>query len=119
MHTENIHAVHNMHTAFLKYLGSWLLCHSIYTPSLRQKAVLAVYVKMISLMPVILPDPHACSLSLSTGASLNDGQWHSLELAVRRGRLAVTLDRTDSSTASTSFPVAPDSQLFLGGKSNL
>uniref|UniRef100_A0A8C1PSX8 Contactin associated protein like 3 n=1 Tax=Cyprinus carpio TaxID=7962 RepID=A0A8C1PSX8_CYPCA len=83
----------------------------------HNKAVLAVYVKMISLMPVILPDPHACSLSLSTGASLNDGQWHSLELAVRRGRLAVTLDRTDSSTASTSFPVAPDSQLFLGGKS--
>ncbi|KTF84414.1 hypothetical protein cypCar_00041034, partial [Cyprinus carpio] len=52
---------------------------------------------------------------ITAGASLNDGQWHSLELAVRRGRLAVTLDRTDSSTASTSFPVAPDSQLFLGG----
>ncbi|XP_052423648.1 contactin-associated protein-like 4 [Carassius gibelio] len=52
---------------------------------------------------------------ITTGAGLNDGQWHSLELAVRRGRLAVTLDRTDSSTASTSFPVAPDSQLFLGG----
>uniref|UniRef100_A0A671NE08 Contactin-associated protein-like 4 n=1 Tax=Sinocyclocheilus anshuiensis TaxID=1608454 RepID=A0A671NE08_9TELE len=51
---------------------------------------------------------------ITAGASLNDGQWHSLELAVRRGRLAVTLDRTDSSTASTSFPVAPDSQLFLG-----
>ncbi len=68
-------------------------------------------------MPVILPDTHAGSLS--TGASLNDGQWHSLELAVRRGRLAVTLDKTDSSTASTSFPVVPDSQLFLGGKNNL
>uniref|UniRef100_A0A8C1Z7Z1 Contactin associated protein like 3 n=1 Tax=Cyprinus carpio TaxID=7962 RepID=A0A8C1Z7Z1_CYPCA len=52
---------------------------------------------------------------ITAGASLNDGQWHSLELAVRRGRLTVTLDRTDSSTASTSFPVAPDSQLFLGG----
>ncbi|XP_016085340.1 contactin-associated protein-like 4 [Sinocyclocheilus grahami] len=52
---------------------------------------------------------------ITAGATLNDGQWHSLELAVRRGRLAVTLDRTDSSTASTSFPVAPDSQLFLGG----
>ncbi|XP_059395977.1 contactin-associated protein-like 4 isoform X1 [Carassius carassius] len=52
---------------------------------------------------------------ITAGAGLNDGQWHSLELAVRRGRLAVTLDRTDSSTASTSFPVAPDSQLFLGG----
>ncbi|XP_058644606.1 contactin-associated protein-like 4 isoform X4 [Onychostoma macrolepis] len=52
---------------------------------------------------------------ITAGASLNDGQWHSLELTVRRGRLAVTLDKTDSSTASTSFPVAPDSQLFLGG----
>uniref|UniRef100_A0A673MDL8 Contactin associated protein like 3 n=1 Tax=Sinocyclocheilus rhinocerous TaxID=307959 RepID=A0A673MDL8_9TELE len=52
---------------------------------------------------------------ITAGASLNDGQWHSLELAVRRGRLAVTLDKTDSSTASTSFPVVPDSQLFLGG----
>lgn len=57
--------------------------------------------------------------SFSTGANLNDGQWHSVELVVRRGRLAVTLDKTDSSTASTSFPVAPDSQLFLGGKNNL
>ncbi|XP_059400302.1 contactin-associated protein-like 4 isoform X2 [Carassius carassius] len=54
-------------------------------------------------------------IDITAGAGLNDGQWHSLELAVRRGRLAVTLDRTDSSTASTSFPVAPDSQLFLGG----
>ncbi|XP_052463585.1 contactin-associated protein-like 4 isoform X1 [Carassius gibelio] len=54
-------------------------------------------------------------IDITAGAGLNDGQWHSLELAVRRGRLVVTLDRTDSSTASTSFPVAPDSQLFLGG----
>ncbi|KAI2660204.1 Contactin-associated protein-like 4 [Labeo rohita] len=51
---------------------------------------------------------------VTAGASLNDGQWHSLELVVRRGRLAVTLDKSDSSTASTSFPVVPDSQLFLG-----
>ncbi|XP_051972805.1 contactin-associated protein-like 5 isoform X2 [Xyrauchen texanus] len=52
---------------------------------------------------------------IAAGAGLNDGQWHSVELAARRGRLAVTLDKTDSSTAPTSFPVVPDSQIFLGG----
>uniref|UniRef100_A0A8C2KGZ1 Contactin associated protein like 3 n=1 Tax=Cyprinus carpio TaxID=7962 RepID=A0A8C2KGZ1_CYPCA len=90
-----------------------LVCHTL---RLRQESVIAVLCKNNKSL-LFVPDPHAGCFS--TGASLNDGQWHSLELAVRRGRLAVTLDRTDSSTASTSFPVAPDSQLFLGGKNNL
>lgn len=69
-------------------------------------------------VPVIFCPIHNAG-SFSTGANLNDGQWHSVELVIRRGRLAVTLDQTDSSAATTSFPVAPDRQIFLGGKSNL
>ncbi|CAM4728859.1 unnamed protein product [Leuciscus chuanchicus] len=55
---------------------------------------------------------------ITAGANLNDGQWHSVELVVRRGRLAITLDQTDSSAATSSFPVAPDRQIFLGGCPN-
>ncbi|XP_051971628.1 contactin-associated protein-like 5 isoform X1 [Xyrauchen texanus] len=54
-------------------------------------------------------------VDVTAGASLNDGQWHSLELVAHRGRLAVTVDKTDSSTTPISFPVVPDSQLYLGG----
>uniref|UniRef100_A0AAX7SVG1 Contactin associated protein like 3 n=1 Tax=Astatotilapia calliptera TaxID=8154 RepID=A0AAX7SVG1_ASTCA len=46
-------------------------------------------------------------LELSAGASLNDGQWHSVELNSRQGRLTITVDKEerDSSQASPSFPV--------------
>uniref|UniRef100_A0AAX7V4R1 Contactin associated protein like 3 n=1 Tax=Astatotilapia calliptera TaxID=8154 RepID=A0AAX7V4R1_ASTCA len=42
-----------------------------------------------------------------SGASLNDGQWHSVELNSRQGRLTITVDKEerDSSQASPSFPV--------------
>uniref|UniRef100_A0A3Q4I1J0 Contactin-associated protein-like 4-like n=1 Tax=Neolamprologus brichardi TaxID=32507 RepID=A0A3Q4I1J0_NEOBR len=45
------------------------------------------------------------------GASLNDGQWHSVELNSRRGRLTITVDKEerDSSQASPSFPVTIES----------
>ncbi|XP_068079984.1 contactin-associated protein-like 4 isoform X2 [Danio rerio] len=52
---------------------------------------------------------------VTAGVNLNDGQWHRLELAIRRGRLAVTVDQTDSSAVATSVFAAPDSVLFLGG----
>ncbi|XP_065120265.1 contactin-associated protein-like 5 isoform X2 [Paramisgurnus dabryanus] len=54
-------------------------------------------------------------VDVTAGVNLNDGQWHSVELNVRRGRLTITLDKSDSSTTSTSLPVVPDGQLFLGG----
>uniref|UniRef100_A0A3P9DDS8 Contactin-associated protein-like 4 n=1 Tax=Maylandia zebra TaxID=106582 RepID=A0A3P9DDS8_9CICH len=46
-------------------------------------------------------------LELSAGASLNDGQWHSVELNSRQGHLTITVDKEerDSSQASPSFPV--------------
>lgn len=52
------------------------------------------------------------------GASLNDGQWHSVELNSRQGRLTITVDKEerDSSQASPSFPVTVESHLFFGGK---
>ncbi|XP_056149646.1 contactin-associated protein-like 4 [Lampris incognitus] len=56
-------------------------------------------------------------LELSAGSGLNDGQWHSVELNSRRGRLAISLDKEEGATAHTtpSFPVTPGSHLFFGG----
>uniref|UniRef100_A0A3P9DCR2 Contactin-associated protein-like 4 n=1 Tax=Maylandia zebra TaxID=106582 RepID=A0A3P9DCR2_9CICH len=56
-------------------------------------------------------------LELSAGASLNDGQWHSVELNSRQGHLTITVDKEerDSSQASPSFPVTVESHLFFGG----
>uniref|UniRef100_A0A669CS64 Contactin-associated protein-like 4 n=1 Tax=Oreochromis niloticus TaxID=8128 RepID=A0A669CS64_ORENI len=56
-------------------------------------------------------------LELSAGVALNDGQWHSVELNSRRGRLTITVDKEerDSSQASLSFPVTIESHLFFGG----
>ncbi|XP_042285644.1 contactin-associated protein-like 4 [Thunnus maccoyii] len=56
-------------------------------------------------------------LELSTGSGLNDGQWHSVELNSRQGRLTITVDKEEGGTAhaSTSFPVAIESHLFFGG----
>lgn len=53
------------------------------------------------------------------GSALNDGQWHSVELNARRGRLSVTVDKEEggSAQASPSFPVTIESHLFFGGKS--
>uniref|UniRef100_A0A668V030 Contactin associated protein like 3 n=1 Tax=Oreochromis aureus TaxID=47969 RepID=A0A668V030_OREAU len=51
-----------------------------------------------------------------SGVALNDGQWHSVELNSRRGRLTITVDKEerDSSQASPSFPVTIESHLFFG-----
>uniref|UniRef100_A0A3P9DCP6 Contactin-associated protein-like 4 n=1 Tax=Maylandia zebra TaxID=106582 RepID=A0A3P9DCP6_9CICH len=51
-----------------------------------------------------------------SGASLNDGQWHSVELNSRQGHLTITVDKEerDSSQASPSFPVTVESHLFFG-----
>lgn len=52
------------------------------------------------------------------GSTLNDGQWHLVELNSRRGRLSITVDKEErgSAQASPSFPVAIESHLFFGGK---
>uniref|UniRef100_A0A3B3UN27 Contactin-associated protein-like 4 n=1 Tax=Poecilia latipinna TaxID=48699 RepID=A0A3B3UN27_9TELE len=52
-----------------------------------------------------------------SGAGLNDGQWHSVELNSMENRLSVTVDRDEGATAHTSIPLPPaaDSQLFFGG----
>uniref|UniRef100_A0A673ZFV7 Contactin-associated protein-like 4 n=1 Tax=Salmo trutta TaxID=8032 RepID=A0A673ZFV7_SALTR len=51
------------------------------------------------------------------GFGLNDGQWHSVDLTARRGRLTITVDKEESSTAhaSPSFPVVSGNNLFFGG----
>lgn len=55
------------------------------------------------------------------GSALNDGQWHSVELNSRRGRLSITVDKEEGggAQASPTFPVAIQSQLFFGGKSEI
>ncbi|KAL7384093.1 hypothetical protein ABVT39_023995 [Epinephelus coioides] len=56
-------------------------------------------------------------LELSAGQSLNDGQWHSVELISRRGHLTVSVDGGEGATAHASppFVVSTGSQLFFGG----
>ncbi|KAM3863187.1 contactin-associated protein-like 4 [Diretmus argenteus] len=56
-------------------------------------------------------------LELSTGSGLNDGQWHSVELSSRRGRLTITVDAGEgaSAHAGPSLPVTTGSHLFFGG----
>ncbi|KAM9323097.1 contactin-associated protein-like 4 [Pholidichthys leucotaenia] len=56
-------------------------------------------------------------LELSAGAALNDGQWHSVELNSRRGRLTISVDTEegDSTSASLSFPITVENHLFFGG----
>uniref|UniRef100_A0A4W5MW51 Contactin associated protein like 3 n=1 Tax=Hucho hucho TaxID=62062 RepID=A0A4W5MW51_9TELE len=56
-------------------------------------------------------------LDIATGFGLNDGQWHSVDLTARRGRLTITVDEEESSTAhaSPSFPVVSGNNLFFGG----
>uniref|UniRef100_A0A8C8K7X2 Contactin associated protein like 3 n=1 Tax=Oncorhynchus tshawytscha TaxID=74940 RepID=A0A8C8K7X2_ONCTS len=56
-------------------------------------------------------------LDVVTGFGLNDGQWHSVDLTARRGRLTITVDKEESSTAhaSPSFPVVSGNNLFFGG----
>uniref|UniRef100_A0A665XEV7 Contactin associated protein like 3 n=1 Tax=Echeneis naucrates TaxID=173247 RepID=A0A665XEV7_ECHNA len=52
------------------------------------------------------------------GSALNDGQWHSVELRSRPGRLTVAVDREEGGAAhaSLSFPFTTEGHLFFGGK---
>ncbi|KAB5543336.1 hypothetical protein PHYPO_G00077880 [Pangasianodon hypophthalmus] len=52
---------------------------------------------------------------ITAGSALNDGQWHSVDLSVRRGRLILAVDKSDMSTITISFPIMPANQIFLGG----
>ncbi|XP_035526246.1 contactin-associated protein-like 4 [Morone saxatilis] len=56
-------------------------------------------------------------LELTAGSALNDGQWHSVELNSRRGRLSITVDKEEggSAQASPSLPATIESHLFFGG----
>ncbi|KAM4551627.1 contactin-associated protein-like 4 isoform 1-T1 [Odontesthes bonariensis] len=56
-------------------------------------------------------------LELSIGSALNDGQWHSVELNSKRGRLTISVDKEEggSAQASPSFTVTTESDLFFGG----
>uniref|UniRef100_A0A3Q1I0V5 Uncharacterized protein n=1 Tax=Anabas testudineus TaxID=64144 RepID=A0A3Q1I0V5_ANATE len=51
------------------------------------------------------------------GSALNDGQWHSVDLTSRRGRLIIAIDEEEGGVAhgSPSFPVTAGHQLFFGG----
>uniref|UniRef100_A0A3B3WQR7 Contactin associated protein like 3 n=1 Tax=Poecilia mexicana TaxID=48701 RepID=A0A3B3WQR7_9TELE len=51
------------------------------------------------------------------GSGLNDGQWHSVDLTSRHGRLTVSVDKQETGVAhaSPSFPVLVSNQIFFGG----
>uniref|UniRef100_A0A8C4FBJ9 Contactin associated protein like 3 n=1 Tax=Dicentrarchus labrax TaxID=13489 RepID=A0A8C4FBJ9_DICLA len=40
-------------------------------------------------------------LELTAGSALNDGQWHSVELNSRRGRLSITVDKEEGGSAQS------------------
>uniref|UniRef100_A0A3Q3E2H3 Contactin associated protein like 3 n=1 Tax=Labrus bergylta TaxID=56723 RepID=A0A3Q3E2H3_9LABR len=50
-----------------------------------------------------------------TGSALNDGQWHSVELISRRGRLTVFVDKEEGGVAHAGYSVITGSKLFFGG----
>ncbi|XP_043990407.1 contactin-associated protein-like 4 isoform X1 [Gambusia affinis] len=56
-------------------------------------------------------------LELSAGSGLNDGQWHSVDLTSRPGRLTVSVDKQETGVAhaSPTFPVLVSNQIFFGG----
>uniref|UniRef100_A0A3B5MXX6 Uncharacterized protein n=1 Tax=Xiphophorus couchianus TaxID=32473 RepID=A0A3B5MXX6_9TELE len=56
-------------------------------------------------------------LELSAGSGLNDGQWHSVDLTSRPGRLTISVDKQETGVAhaSPSFPVLVSNQIFFGG----
>lgn len=57
-------------------------------------------------------------LLLLLGAALNDGQWHSVELSSRQGRLSVVVDREEGGSTQTisSFPLVVERSIFFGGR---
>lgn len=52
------------------------------------------------------------------GSGLSDGQWHSVELNSRRGRLTVAVDKEEGGVAqaSPSFSLAVEGHLFFVGR---
>ncbi|XP_068597746.1 contactin-associated protein-like 5 [Brachionichthys hirsutus] len=56
-------------------------------------------------------------LEISTGSALNDGQWHSVKLTSRRGRLTVAVDGDEASSAHAlpSLSFTKGSRLYFGG----
>ncbi|XP_039995159.1 contactin-associated protein-like 4 [Xiphias gladius] len=69
-----------------------------------------------AMLHVQIHKPGRGPLELSAGSALNDGQWHSVELISRRGRLTIAVDGDEGATAhaSPSFLVTTG-QLFFGG----
>uniref|UniRef100_A0A672IU32 Contactin associated protein like 3 n=1 Tax=Salarias fasciatus TaxID=181472 RepID=A0A672IU32_SALFA len=51
------------------------------------------------------------------GSSLNDGQWHSVELHFSQDHLSITVDKDEGATAHTSvpLPLTSESHFFFGG----
>uniref|UniRef100_H2TN15 Contactin-associated protein-like 4 n=1 Tax=Takifugu rubripes TaxID=31033 RepID=H2TN15_TAKRU len=56
-------------------------------------------------------------LCMTSGSALNDGQWHSVALNSRKGRLTVTADEDEGGYAHARPPflIVTGSQLFFGG----
>uniref|UniRef100_A0A665TRQ5 Contactin associated protein like 3 n=1 Tax=Echeneis naucrates TaxID=173247 RepID=A0A665TRQ5_ECHNA len=60
--------------------------------------------------------PGRAPLELTAGSALNDGQWHSVVLISRRGRLTITVDGDEGAIAHASPSFLIDAgQLFFGG----
>ncbi|XP_024117188.1 contactin-associated protein-like 4 isoform X2 [Oryzias melastigma] len=60
---------------------------------------------------------HKTGKVISTGAAFNDGQWHSVELSSRQGRLTVVVDREEGGGTQTisSLHLAVERNIYFGG----
>uniref|UniRef100_A0A672IXX3 Contactin associated protein like 3 n=1 Tax=Salarias fasciatus TaxID=181472 RepID=A0A672IXX3_SALFA len=58
-----------------------------------------------------------CCAYMLPGSSLNDGQWHSVELHFSQDHLSITVDKDEGATAHTSvpLPLTSESHFFFGG----
>uniref|UniRef100_A0A8C3G2Y6 Contactin associated protein like 3 n=1 Tax=Cyclopterus lumpus TaxID=8103 RepID=A0A8C3G2Y6_CYCLU len=64
-----------------------------------------------------LKNPLYVKVIMKMETSLNDGQWHHVELNSRQDHLSITVDKDKGATAHTSIPLplTTDSPLFFGG----
>uniref|UniRef100_A0A3B4ZU58 Contactin-associated protein-like 4 n=1 Tax=Stegastes partitus TaxID=144197 RepID=A0A3B4ZU58_9TELE len=85
----------------------------------QQGGVVWLYLSEARLRLQIHKDGRAL-LELTAGSALNDGQWHSVDVASRRSRLIVSVDKEEGGVAhaNPSFPVIVGGQLFFGGKNH-
>lgn len=58
------------------------------------------------------------TLCSCVGSGLNDGQWHSVKLALTQDTVSISVDVNEGATANINIllPLSVDAALYFGGK---